>query len=378
MRSSSHLDQKMCCIPKIKQGIANSDWNDWQWQMQHRLRTLEDLEEYFHLTKDEVEGTRLAQYGKTLSLGISPYFASLMDPINPKCPLRKQGIPTAKEGMVKPSDMYDPLGEEDDSPAPHLVHRYPDRVLLLVTNNCAMFCRYCTRRRIVGQLYEMSLSELDPAFEYIKRAKRIRDVLISGGDPLTISTEKLEMIIQRIHEIKHVEIIRIGTKVPVTLPMRIDDELISMLKKYHPIWMSLHFTHPNEITIDVEMACIKLANAGIPLGSQTVLLKGINDSPAIMKKLLHKLLTIRVRPYYLYQCDMAQGISHFRTLIKKGLEIVESLRGYTSGYAVPTYVIDAPKGGGKIPISPNYLLSHECGRILLRNYKGEIYEYEET
>jgi len=362
---------------RIRFSVPESDWNDWHWQLRNRLRSLEDLERYFHLTGDEVEGVKLALQGRTLPLGVTPYFASLMDPIDPGCPLRRQGIPTSKEGMVGSSDMLDPLAEEADSPVPHLVHRYPDRVLLLVTNNCPMFCRYCTRRRIVGQTNEVPPPELEPAYNYIRKHRRIRDVLISGGDPLTMSTERLEEIVRRIREISHVEIIRVGTRAPVTLPMRVDDELVSMLKRYHPIWMSLHFTHPNEITPEVEAACSKLADAGIPLGSQTVLLKGINDSPLTMKKLMQRLLRIRVRPYYLYQCDLAQGISHFRTPIRKGIEIIESLRGFTSGYAVPTYVIDAPGGGGKIPVSPNYLLMHEHGRVLLRNYKGYIYEYRE-
>jgi lysine 2,3-aminomutase len=346
MNSLSYLNYNKYEVEEIKKSIPNSDWNDWHWQLRHKLTTLEDLKRCFHLTREEVEGVKLALSGKTLPLGISPYFASLMNPIDPKCPVRKQGIPIAKEGIIKASDMYDPLNEELDSPVPHLVHRYPDRVLLIANDNCATFCRYCTRRRIVGQLNEISLSELEPAFNYIRRKKRIHDVLISGGDPLTMS-------------------------------MRVDDELISMLKRYYPIWMSLHFTHPKEVTPEVKIACGKLADAGIPLGSQTVLLKGINDSPIIMKKLMQKLLTIRVRPYYLYQCDIAQGISHFRTSIKKGLEIIESLRGYTSGYANPTYVIDAPGGGGKIPVAPNYLLSYEHGTASMRNYKGEIYEYKE-
>ncbi|MEM2902003.1 MAG: KamA family radical SAM protein [Candidatus Bathyarchaeia archaeon] len=360
------------------QNVPESDWKDWRWQMRHRLKTLEELEKYFTLTEEEVKGVELATSRKTLPMAISPYFASLMDPGDPQCPLRKQGVPTEKEGMFQPSDMNDPLGEERDSPVPHLVHRYPDRVLLLVTNNCAMFCRYCTRRRIVGRIEEAGIEELEPAFQYIEGKRSVRDVLISGGDPLTLSTEKLERIIRRIREIKHVEIIRIGTRVPVTLPMRIDEQLTSMLKKYHPLWMSLHFTHPREITPQVEQACRRLADAGVPLGSQTVLLKGINDSPLIIRKLMHKLLTLRVRPYYLYQCDLAQGISHFQTPVETGLKIMESLRGHTSGYAVPTYVIDAPGGGGKIPIAPNYLISYGNGRAVMRNYRGEVYEYKEA
>ncbi len=345
--------------------------------MRHRYTILQDLQQYFRLTPSEIEGVKLAQAGQTLPLGISPYFASLMDPLDPQCPLRKQAIPTRQEGIIKNSDKYDPLNEEEDSPVPQLVHRYPDRVLLLATNNCVTFCRYCTRRRLVGHLHESPLSDYEPTFEYIKKNKSIRDVLISGGDPLTLSTEKLEALIQRTREISHIEIIRIGTRAPVTLPMRIDDNLISMLKRYHPIYLSLHFSHPKEITPEVKSACDKLADAGIPLGSQTVLLKGINDSPQVIKMLMQKLLTIRVRPYYLYQCDLAQGISHFKTPVGKGLNIIENLRGYTSGYAVPTYVIDAPGGGGKIPIAPNYLLSRQDKNIVMRNYKGERYEYQE-
>lgn len=378
MKTIGHLELKTQRKPTLSHNVSESDWNDWRWQMRHRLKTLEDLEKHFLLTEEEVKGVDLATRGGTLPMAISPYFASLMHPTDPLCPLRRQGIPTAKEGVFNPADMHDPLGEERDSPTPHLVHRYPDRVLLLATNNCAMFCRYCTRRRIVGRIGEAGLQELEPAFNYIEGKKSVRDVLISGGDPLTMSTEKLEQIIRRIREIKHVEIIRIGTRVPVTLPMRIDEQLTSMLKKYHPLWMSLHFTHPREITPQVEEACRRLADAGIPLGSQTVLLKGINDSPLIIKKLMHKLLTLRVRPYYLYQCDLAQGISHFQTRVETGLKIMESLRGHTSGYAVPTYVIDAPGGGGKIPIAPNYLVSYRNGRVVMRNYRGELYEYKEA
>lgn len=363
--------------PSLKENVNPEDWNDWHWQMNHRLTTLKDFEKYFILSEKEIKG--LSSINLTLPVAVTPYFASLMSQTDPKCPLRKQGIPTIDECEIKSEDSADPLAEDKDSPVPHLVHRYPDRVLLLVTNNCPMFCRYCTRRRIVGKPEEaIPTSELEPAFEYIKKKKIIRDVLISGGDPLIMSTERLEAILSRLREIKHVEILRIGTRAPATLPMRITEELTKMLKKYHPLWMSLHFSHPKEVTKEASEACIKLADSGIPLGSQTVLLKGVNDDLSTMRKLVHELLKIRVRPYYLYQCDLAEGTSHFRTKIAQGLKIIENLRGFTSGYAIPTYVIDAPGGGGKIPISPNYFIGKHGSKIILRNYEGKIYEYIES
>ncbi|WP_286982259.1 lysine 2,3-aminomutase [Pseudothermotoga sp.] len=301
-----------------------------------------------------------------------------MDPENPRCPIRMQAIPTAKELNISQEEMIDPLHEDVDSPVKGLTHRYPDRVLLLITDQCSMYCRHCTRRRFAGET-DSPLSDelLNSAIDYIKQNKRIRDVLLSGGDPLTLSTEKLENIISRIREIEHVEIIRIGTRVPVVLPMRITEELTSMLKKYHPIWLNTHFNHPKEITPQSRRALSMLADAGIPLGNQSVLLRGINDCPQIMKKLVHELVKNRVRPYYIYQCDLSRGLSHFRTTVAKGIEIIEYLRGHTSGFAVPTYVIDAPGGGGKIPVEPQYLISMGEGKVVLRNYEGGIFVYHE-
>jgi len=313
-------------------------------------------------------------------MAITPYWASIMDTENPNCPLRRQAVPVSGESLVSPHEMTDPCAEDRDSPAPFLVHRYPDRVLLLSTDHCAMYCRHCTRRRLVGETEkkgENSPSKFDAAVDYIKSNRKVRDVLISGGDPLILEDEKLEDLISKIRSISHVEFLRLGTRVPVTLPQRITENLVNMLKKYAPIWISIHFNHPKEITRRSKIACDMLADAGIPLGSQTVLLKGINDRPYIMKKLVHELLQIRVRPYYIYQCDPVRGTQHFRTPVATGINIVEKLRGHTSGYAVPIYVIDGPGGGGKIPVGPNYILSQAKGKYVLRNYRGKIYTYPE-
>ncbi len=354
------------------------DWEDWHWQTKHRIRTKEDLLEIIRLSPQEEEGLKKAK-GR-LSMAITPYFATLMDPDDPNCPIRRQAVPVADEFMVSPHEMVDPCAEDRDSPAPHLVHRYPDRVLLLATDHCAMYCRHCTRRRLVGEAEKEEVDPLhrfDAAIEYIKANRKIRDVLISGGDPLTLEDDQLENLLQKIRAISHIEFLRIGTRVPVTLPQRITEQLVNMLKKYSPIWMSIHFNHPKEITKRCKIACEMLADAGVPLGSQSVLLKGINDRPYIMKKLVQELLQIRVRPYYIYQCDPVRGTQHFRTPVAAGINIMEKLRGHTSGYAVPTYVIDGPGGGGKIPVGPNYILSQAKGKYVLRNYKGKIYTYLE-
>ncbi len=354
------------------------DWEDWHWQIKHCIRTKEELAQLIKLTPEEGEGLKKAS-GK-LSLAITPYWASLIDPEDPNCPLRRQCVPVNTEFVVSPHEMVDPCAEDRDSPVKHLVHRYPDRVLLLATEHCAMYCRHCTRRRLVGEHNHQepdSLSRFDAAIEYIKANKKIRDVLISGGDPLILEDDELESLIQKIRAISHVEFLRIGTRAPVTLPQRITEKLVMMLKKYSPIWVSIHFNHPKEITKRCKIACDMLSDAGIPLGSQSVLLKGINDRPYIMKKLMHELLQIRVRPYYIYQCDPVRGTQHFRTPVAVGINIMEKLRGHTSGYAVPTYVIDGPGGGGKIPVGPNYVLSQAKGKYVLRNYKGKIYTYLE-
>ncbi len=351
-------------------------WNDWRWQLKNRITTLDLIRELIPLTRREEEGIKRAK-GR-LKMGITPYFFSLIDRQDPKCPVRKQAIPRLEEFGVSSCEMVDPCGEDSHSPVPGLVHRYPDRVLLIITDSCAMYCRYCTRKRMVGEEHPpMSTEQFENAYKYIKSKKSIRDVLISGGDPLMMKTEVLEHYISRLRSIPHVEIIRIGTRVPVTLPMRVDAELVEMLRKYHPLYLSIHFSHPREITPDVARSCALLADAGIPLGSQTVLLRGVNDRPVVMKKLMHELLKIRVRPYYLYQCDMAMGTGHFRTPVSVGMNIMEELRGHTTGYAVPTFVVDAPGGGGKIPVTPTYLVSQAKGKVTLRNYEFKIFNYTE-
>jgi len=311
-------------------------------------------------------------------MAITPYWATLMDRNDSNCPIRRQAVPLSKEFTISQSDMVDPLCEDRDSPVPGIIHRYPDRVLLLATERCATYCRHCTRRRLVGCEDKLTSSHnLSQALDYIKANKRIRDVLISGGDPLTMSDEKIEEVVKAVRSISHVELLRIGTRTPVTLPMRITESLVSTLKKYQPLWISVHFNHPREITPRVKRACDMLADNGFPLGSQTVLLRGINDRPYIMKKLMCELLKLRVRPYYIYQCDPAHGINHFRTSVATGINIMEKIRGHISGYGVPTYVVDAPGGGGKIPVAPNYVISQAKGIFTLRNYKGEIYAYKE-
>ena len=352
------------------------DWEDWHWQLKNRIRNKEDLSQIIKLSVDEEKG--IGKASGRLSMAITPYWASLIDPEDPNCPLRRQAVPVAGESLVSPHEMVDPCAEDRDSPAAHLVHRYPDRVLLLATDHCALYCRHCTRRRLVGEHHEdNSASRFDAAIEYIKANRKIRDVLISGGDPFIMEDQEIESLLEKLRAISHVEFLRIGTRVPVTLPQRISEKMVNMLKKYSPLWISIHFNHPKEITKRCKIACEMLADAGFPLGSQSVLLKGINDRPYIMKKLMQELLQIRVRPYYIYQCDPVRGTQHFRTPVAVGINIVEKLRGHTSGYAVPTYVIDGPGGGGKIPVGPNYILSQAKGKYVLRNYKGKIYTYLE-
>jgi len=362
--------------PPLWKEVLEREWNDWRWQLRHRITSLEQMKEIIELTPEETEGIKHSK-GR-LALAVTPYFASLMDPINPNCPIRRQAIPRIEEIHLSKNEMVDPLGEDKHSPVPGLVHRYPDRVLLLVTDQCAVYCRYCTRRRLVGS-HERSITQgnFEEVLKYLKSHRKVRDVLLSGGDPLLLENERLEEILGRLRAIPHIELLRIGTRVPVTLPQRITGGLVRMLKKYHPLMISIHFTHPKEITETVRRACNELADGGIPLGSQTVLLKGINDKPYIMKKLVQELLKIRVRPYYIYQCDLAMGTEHFRTSVATGIQIIEKLRGHTTGYAVPTYVVDAPGGGGKIPLQPDYLVTRGKGKIVLRNYEGKVFEYPE-
>ncbi|NLI89402.1 MAG: lysine 2,3-aminomutase [Epulopiscium sp.] len=357
--------------------VSSKDWNSWKWQMQNRIETVDDLKKYIELSQEEEEGIRKCL--NTLKMAITPYYLSLIDPSDPYDPIRRQAIPTSEELKSSDWDCSDPLSEDADSPVDGLTHRYPDRVLLLVTDKCAMYCRHCTRRRFAGNNdHSLPMSQIDKAIEYIEKTPEIRDVLISGGDALLISDKKLEKIIRKLRAIPHVEIIRIGSRAPVVMPQRITPELVSMLKKYHPIWLNTHFNHPNEITRESKKACEMLANAGIPLGNQTVLLRGVNDCLHVMKKLMHELVKMRIRPYYIYQCDLSEGITHFRTKVSKGTEIIEGLRGHTSGFAVPTFVIDAPGGGGKIPIMPNYTISNAENQVILRNFEGVITTYHES
>lgn len=353
---------------------VNAEWNDWRWQLRNRIRNLEMLERLFVLTDDERE--TMCRLGGHLPVGITPYYAALCDRDNPRDPLRVTMIPVASELTMNPGEAADPLAEDDCSPVDGLVHRYPDRVLFLVTNFCATYCRYCTRARLVGQTgeYHFNTAQHEKAIDYIASHPEIRDVLLSGGDPLSMDDRRLEWLLSRLRDIPHVEFLRIGSKIPVVLPQRITPDLAKMLRKYK-VWLSVHFMHPAELTREVGQACERLADAGIPLGSQTVLLKGVNDDVETMKKLVHGLLMMRVRPYYLYQCDPIQGSAHMRTSIDKGLEIIEGLRGHTTGYAVPQFVVDAPGGGGKLPLVPNYLIGREGDDAIFRNYEGRTFRY---
>ena len=356
------------------QDIPDEKWNDWHWHLTHRLNTIEDFEALFPLTESEKQA--LSAPG-LFRVEVTPYFASLIDPDNPFDPIRRQVIPTAKELESFTGMMEDSLAEDMHSPVPGLVHRYPDRVLMLITNQCASYCRYCTRGRLVGDPRQGFARDFDAQIAYIRRTPQIRDVLISGGDPLTLSPENLERVLRSLREIPHVEVIRIGSRVPVFLPQRVTSQLTELLAKYHPLWLNIHVNHPNEITAELAEACDRLSRAGIPLGNQSVLLAGVNDDPYLMRRLVQDLARIRVRPYYIYQCDLVAGAGHFRTPISKGLEIIEALRGHTSGFLVPTYVVDAPGGGGKIPVMPNYVLSSSPDKVVLRNFEGYISAYSE-
>jgi len=356
--------------------VTDEQWNDWHWQVRNRVTTLEQLKNVVNLVPEEEEGVK--ECLKALRMAITPYYASLMDPDDPGCPVRKQAVPTVHELKKGAHDLLDPLHEDTDSPVPGLTHRYPDRVLLLVTDQCSNYCRHCTRRRSVGIHDEPASRErIDAGIDYVRRTPQVRDVLISGGDGLLISDEMLDYILGSLRAIPHVEVVRIGTRTPVVLPQRITEDLCRVLKKHHPVWLNTHFNHPKEVTPESEKACAMLADAGVPLGNQSVLLRGINDCPHIMKKLVHELVRMRVRPYYIYQCDLSWGLEHFRTRVSRGIEIMEMLRGHTSGYAVPTFVVDAPGGGGKIPVGPQYLISMGQDKVILRNYEGVICSYAE-
>ena len=355
---------------------AMTDWDDYKWQLKNRVSTLADLESRLRLTDEERAGVLLA--GTKLAMSITPHFFNLIDPDDPDCPIRRQVIPRLEEGWTAPEEMADPCGEDSHMPVPGLVHRYPDRVLFLVTDRCASYCRYCTRSRVVSGVGEQHLeTQWEAAFRYLEKTPQVRDVLLSGGDPLLFSDAKLEKILSRLRSIPHIEFVRIGSRIPIFLPQRITPELCAMLRKYHPLFISIHANHPKEITTEVRDALGRLADAGIPLGNQSVLLRGVNDSVEVQKALVHKLLMSRARPYYLYQCDLIKGSSHLRTSISKGLEIIDGLRGHTTGYAVPQFVIDGPGGGGKIPLNPQYVLHRDHEKVVLRNYEGEIFEYPE-
>ncbi len=361
--------------PAIFADVPDEKWNSWQWQMANRLNSVEELAQVIDLTDEEREG---AGAEGIFRVDITPYFASLLEWGDTYGPVRHQIIPKGREMVVFDSMMADSLNEDAHSPVPGLVHRYPDRVLMLTTTQCASYCRYCTRSRVVGDpSANFSRADHDAQIEYLQNHPEVRDVLLSGGDPLTMAPRLLDDLLGRLRAIPHIEIIRIGSRVPIFLPQRITDELCDMLRKYHPLWINVHVNHPREITPEFSRALHKLADAGIPLGNQSVLLKGVNDHPEVQLQLVHKLVKNRVRPYYLYQCDLVQGAGHFRTPVSVGLEIIEHLRGHTSGYAVPTFVVDAPGGGGKIPVMPEYVISHGPNRLVLRNYEGFITTYTE-
>lgn len=357
------------------QDVPDEKWMDWRWQMSHRLNNVDELGQVINLTGSEKKALSV---NGLFRVDITPYFASLIDPDDPGCPVRRQVIPTAREMASFESMMEDSLAEDKHSPVPGLVHRYPDRVLMLVTTQCASYCRYCTRSRIVGDPTQtFSRTEFDAQIEYIENTPQIRDVLLSGGDPMVLAPKLLDMILSRLQAIPHVEIVRLGSRVPVFLPMRVNEQFCDLVSKYHPLWINIHVNHPKEITPELAAATDRLTKAGVPLGNQSVLLAGVNDSVRIQRKLVHDLVKIRVRPYYLYQCDLVEGSGHFRTTVSKGIEIMEGLRGHTSGYAVPTYVVDAPGGGGKIPVQPNYIVSQGPGKVILRNFEGYMTTYSE-
>jgi lysine 2,3-aminomutase len=355
--------------------VPDEKWGNWRWQLSNRLNTSEEISRVLPLTESE---RRALTASHLFRVDITPYFLSLIDPDDPDDPIRRQVIPTDAEMVPFTAMMRDSLAEDAHSPVPGLVHRYPDRVLMLVTTQCASYCRFCTRSRIVGDdSAQFSQADFERQLDYLRSTPQIRDVLLSGGDPLTLAPNLLEELLSRLREIEHIEIIRIGTRVPVFMPQRVDDQLATTLAKVHPLWMNIHVNHPNEITGELADAADRLTRAGSPLGNQSVLMAGVNDCVHIQRQLVQDLVRIRVRPYYLYQCDLVQGSGHFRTPVAKGVEIIEGLRGHTSGYAVPTFVVDGPGGGGKIPVMPSYQISQSDHKVALRNYEGFITTYEE-
>ncbi len=360
----------------IWRGVPDEAWNDWHWQQRERVTKLDQLEKLVRLTDDERQAVRATD--AEFHMGITPYYAALMDPEDPSCPVRLQSVPTMGELTFTAADLEDPLAEDRDMPVPGLTHRYPDRVLFYVTHNCPVYCRHCTRKRKVADPSSAAArKQIEDALTYIEHHTEIRDVVVSGGDPLSLSDDRLDYVLGRLRAIPHVEIFRLGTRNLVTLPQRVTDDLVRMLRRHHPVYVNTHFNHPKECTLEAFEACRRLADAGCVLGNQMVLLKGVNDSPRLVKELNHKLLLMRVRPYYIYQCDLAKGISHFRTTIEAGRRIIRSLRGHTSGMAVPYFVVDAPGGGGKIPVNPDYVVRHEGKKWVLRNFAGKEFTYLE-
>lgn len=354
--------------------VSPEDWNDWKWQLKKRITSLQQLEAHMTLTPDERAGCLFAD--RKLALAITPYFFNLIDREDPDCPIRRQVIPRSGEMRTAPEELLDPVGEEDTKPVDGIVHRYPDRVLFLVTDRCAAYCRYCTRSRLVSNAQDYNFHpEFEAGLKYIRNTPQIRDVLLSGGDPLLLSNNKLDYLLGELRKIPHVEFIRIGSRIPVFLPQRIDEALCGIFKKHGPIWMSIHVNHPRECTHDLRAACERLSFAGVPIGNQSVLLRGVNDDAEVMKSLIHRLLMMRVRPYYLYQCDLITGSAHLRADPRKGIEIIRSLRGHTTGYSIPQFVIDAPGGGGKVPINPEYVKEVTEDAIIMRNFSGDEYRY---
>jgi lysine 2,3-aminomutase len=351
-------------------------WDDWTWQQRERITRLDQLEKVLDLTEDERRAVK--ETDAEFHMGITPYYAALMDREDPSCPIRQQSVPTMGELTIAAADLEDPLAEERDMPVPGITHRYPDRVLFYTTHNCPVYCRHCTRKRKVSDPTSTAAKkQIEDSLAYIAAHPEIRDVVVSGGDPLSLSDDRLDHILGRLRAIPHVEIFRLGTRNLVTLPQRVTDDFVKMLRKHHPVYVNTHFNHPKECTAEAFEAARRLADAGCVIGNQMVLLKGVNDDPPLVKELNHKLLLMRIRPYYIYQCDLSRGISHFRTPVEAGIKIIEHLRGHTSGLAVPHFVVDAPHGGGKIPVQPQYVVEHEGKRWLLRNYSGKQYEYFE-
>jgi lysine 2,3-aminomutase len=375
----SNIQQKIAeKISSNSDGLA-SKWTDWHWQLKHSVTCVDTFEKLLDIQLEPLERRKVELTLKKFPLSITPYYLSLIDRSDFRNdPIFRQAFPSPKELKVEKVDMVDPLAEDHDSPVPGITHRYPDRVLFHVSNVCGMYCRHCTRKRKVGDIDSIpDREQISLGLDYIRNTPEIRDVLLSGGDPLMLNDLYLDWILTELGQIEHVQVIRIGSRMPVVLPYRITNELVGMLRKHQPLWLNTHFNHPREITSSSRQALRRLADAGIPLGNQSVLLAGVNDCQRIIKSLVHKLVENRVRPYYLYQCDLSEGLSHFRTPVGKGVEIMESLIGHTSGFAIPTYVIDAPGGGGKIPLNPNYLISLSTNKVILRNYEGVITTYQE-